>query len=392
MIDRHSKFITYISRHSQYLKYLLPAICIILTLVETRSYPPDNAMIGVLLVVHVVALALMAFRPMLGGNIVLASFIVCCLIPNNSGPSFLWGSWLALAYAGLYIQPPYGVLYPLAVSAVRMWRFDAAGTPFSEYVMLLLIMFLVFFAGRAVSWNNLSQQAEQDRLKVEKMQQYLAMARKESIAASQIHDSVAGNLTYMAILLDDKTLNHNNTFTETEITELRATILKTLEKVRIAINLMNGEDEEYMNDAKASDVTRIQLIAEHGDGFLARLGFSGRTKLPPSLPENISDDCSNETESLLQELYTNTAAHAKPNGDYYIFISANGSSIRIDQVNDVSDDCLFPDKPVSQNGLRLHMERIRSMGGDSRLSSEDGTWQFHARIPITSAADMANPM
>lgn len=26
--------------------------------------------------------------------------MICCLIPDDGGPSFLWGTWLALGYAG----------------------------------------------------------------------------------------------------------------------------------------------------------------------------------------------------------------------------------------------------------------------------------------------------
>ncbi len=273
-----------------------------------------------------------------------------------------------------------------------MWRFDASGIPSSEYIMLLLFMFLAFFAGRAISWNNLANRAERDKLKIEQMKRYLAMTRKENIAASQIHDSVTGNLTYMAILLDGKHIRHENTFTEAEITEFRTTIIKTLGEVRTAINIMNGDDTEFMNTTSASYTDQIPAIVEQGDESLAKLGFSGKTRLSSWVSEDISLDCVKEIASLLQELYTNTAAHAKPNREYYISINRDVSSIRIDQVNEVSDDNLFPDKPSSSNGLKLHMERIRSLGGDSRTSSEDGTWQFHAKIPVESASNMAKPV
>lgn len=392
MRNRHEMLVYYIEWYFKYLRYLLPAIIVILTLAETWAYPPESVMVGSLVVAHLAALALTAFHPVLGSNIVLATFVICCFMPDNSGPSFLWGTWLALAYVGLYIKPPYGAIYPLSIAAVRMWRFDATGTSPNEYVMLLLAMFLAFFAGRAVSWNNLANHAKQEKLKVEKMQQYLAMTRKENIAASQIHDSITGNLTYMAILLDNKSLSHEKTLTEAEVIEFRAMIIKTLHEVRTVINVLNGDDKEVMNTTNVSFAGQIQAIAEQGDRSLRRLGFSGETKLSLKIPEDMGFDCFREMESLLQELYTNTAAHAKPNGEYYISINCSGSLIHIDQVNEVSDDNLFPDKPASSNGLRLHRERISSLGGGSRVSSEDGTWQFHARIPITSAADMAKPM
>lgn len=60
--------------------------------------------------------------------------MICCLIPDDGGPSFLWGTWLALGYAGLRIESLWGMLYPFAVALVRMWRFNADGVAANEYL------------------------------------------------------------------------------------------------------------------------------------------------------------------------------------------------------------------------------------------------------------------
>lgn len=65
--------------------------------------------------------------------------MICCLIPDDGGPSFLWGTWLALGYAGLRIESLWGMLYPFAVALVRMWRFNADGVAANEYFMLNLV-------------------------------------------------------------------------------------------------------------------------------------------------------------------------------------------------------------------------------------------------------------
>ncbi len=63
--------------------------------------------------------------------------MICCLIPDDGGPSFLWGTWLALGYAGLRIESLWGMLYPFAVALVRMWRFNADGVAANEYLLLI---------------------------------------------------------------------------------------------------------------------------------------------------------------------------------------------------------------------------------------------------------------
>ena len=169
-------------------------------------------------------------------------------------------------------------------------------------------------------------------------------------------------------------------------------IVKTLEEIRIAINVMNGNDVASLNNVDMPYIRRLQSIAEQGDKFLSTLGFSGKTCIPSEFSEKISNDYFNEVESLLQELYTNTAAHAKPNSGYYISITCKDLMISIDQVNEVSADSLFPDKPVSENGLKLHEKRIQSLGGTARTSSEDGTWQFHAQIPLSLSYEVTDPI
>lgn len=382
----------FILNNTKYVQYLLPAVSIVITITETWTYPPREIITWILVIIHISTLALMAVHPLLGSNLLLAAFIFGCFIPDTSGPSFLWGTWLALAYIGLYIKPPYGAVYPLTISAIRMWRFSLTKTPFDEYAMLLFIMFLAFFIGRAISWRNLANQVEKDKLKAEKIQQHLSMVRKENIAVSKIHDSASGNLTYMAIMLDNKSARHDCSFSEEEISNLRAMIVKTLEEIRIAINVMNGNDVASLNNVDMPYIRRLQSIAEQGDKFLSTLGFSGKTCIPSEFSEKISNDYFNEVESLLQELYTNTAAHAKPNSGYYISITCKDLMISIDQVNEVSSDSLFPDKPVSGNGLKLHEKRIQSLGGTARTSSEDGTWQFHAQIPLSLSYDVTDPI
>ena len=85
--------------------------------------------------------------------------------------------------------------------------------------------------------------------------------------------------------------------------------------------------------------------------------------------------------SLIHELYTNIAVHGSPGGEYRLIVFWDDDDlIHVDQVNDISSKNLFPDKPVSGNGLSLHMKWIKSIGGFAKTSSEKGAWQFHARF------------
>lgn len=320
--------------------------------------------------------------------------MICCLIPDDGGPSFLWGTWLALGYAGLRIESLWGMLYPFAVALVRMWRFNADGVAANEYFMLILVMFFAYFVGKTFAWKELAAQLKQNKLRYEKLSQHVEYLRKESVVASRIHDSVAGNLAYMAILLDGLILDaeKNKTFDEKEIREVRALVVETLDEMRSVVDLMNGGKTESVQ-ADNMSLSGLQIVGEQGDSFLKELGFHGKTRIALKDLKNLDDAFSREVFSLIHELYTNIAVHGSPGGEYRLIVFWDDDDlIHVDQVNDVSSKNLFLDKPRSGNGLLLHIKWIESIGGFVKSSSEKGAWQFHARFPVIMSEDSAEPV
>lgn len=221
--------------------------------------------------------------------------MICCLIPDDGGPSFLWGTWLALGYAGLRIESLWGMLYPFAVALVRMWRFNADGVAANEYFMLILVMFFAYFVGKTFAWKELAAQLKQNKLRYEKLSQHVEYLRKESVVASRIHDSVAGNLAYMAILLDGLILDaeKNKTFDEKEIREVRALVVETLDEMRSVVDLMNGGKTESVQ-ADNMSLSGLQIVGEQGDSFLKELGFHGKTRIALKDLKNLDDAFSRE--------------------------------------------------------------------------------------------------
>ena len=273
-----------------HLQYLLVAVCVIMTIAEILFFPSAGVMTFFLVCVHVLAVVLMPRRPIICCNIIFFTFVICCLIPDDGGPSFLWGTWLALGYAGLRIESLWGMLYPFAVALVRMWRFNADGVAANEYFMLILVMFFAYFVGKTFAWKELAAQLKQNKLRYEKLSQHVEYLRKESVVASRIHDSVAGNLAYMAILLDGLILDaeKNKTFDEKEIREVRALVVETLDEMRSVVDLMNGGKTESVQ-ADNMSLSGLQIVGEQGDSFLKELGFHGKTRIALKDLKNLDD-------------------------------------------------------------------------------------------------------
>lgn len=264
----------------------------------------------------------------------------------------------------------------------------------NNYFMLILVMFFAYFVGKTFAWKELAAQLKQNKLRYEKLSQHVEYLRKESVVASRIHDSVAGNLAYMAILLDGLILDaeKNKTFDEKEIREVRALVVETLDEMRSVVDLMNGGKTESVQ-ADNMSLSGLQIVGEQGDSFLKELGFHGKTRIALKDLKNLDDAFSREVFSLIHELYTNIAVHGSPGGEYRLIVFWDDDDlIHVDQVNDISSKNLFPDKPVSGNGLSLHMKWIKSIGGFAKTSSEKGAWQFHARFPVIMSEDSAEPV
>lgn len=384
-------FTSWCVEHAQ---YLLIAVCVAMTIAETLFFPPAGVVTFFLVAAHVLAIILISRQPIVCCNIIFLTFAICCLIPDDGGPSFLWGTWLALGYVGLRIESLWGMFYPSAVALVRIWRFDADGVAVNEYFMLILVMFFAYFVGKTFAWKELAAQLKQNKLRYEKLSQHVEYLRKESVVASRIHDSVAGNLAYMAILLDGLILDaeKNKTFDEKEIREVRALVVETLDEMRSVVDLMNGGKTESVQ-ADNMSLSGLQIVGEQGDSFLKELGFHGKTRIALKDLKNLDDAFSREVFSLIHELYTNIAVHGSPGGEYRLIVFWDDDDlIHVDQVNDISSKNLFPDKPVSGSGLSLHMKWIKSIGGFAKTSSEKGAWQFHARFPVIMSEDSAEPV
>lgn len=360
-----------------------------MTVAETLIFPPVGAATALFVCVHVLSLVLMLWRPRVCCNIVLLTFVACCFIPDDGGPSLLWGTWLALGYVGMRITSWWGVLYPLAVSTVRMWRFNADGVSLNEYVMLIFVMFFAFFIGKSLAWKEFVDQARRNELKYEKLSQHIEYLRREHMLAGRIHDSIAGNLTYMAIVLDGFMLDAENPSDKHEMRKLRTLVVETLHEVRDVVDMMHGSDRQESKQDEHAYLAELRSIGEQGDAFLRELGFHGQTKIEIDNLNNLDGNYVREILSLVHELYTNIAVHGSPEGTYYIAVGVHDDNwVHVDSVNDVSLRSLFPDKPLSKKGLALRKRWIESVGGFVRTSSEGDTWHFHACFPVAMAGDV----
>ncbi|KFI50789.1 sensor histidine kinase [Bifidobacterium biavatii] len=377
-----------------------------LTVLEMFEYPAQLVATTVLTVIHILCLLVLPFYPLPVSVAVAVTYVGCAFLPDMSGASLFYGMWVALAAVGRYGRSRWWWLMPPLIAAVRWMVAARAGIPFGDYAILLVSFFVVYAFGRAMSWRATAVQAEQDRLRYERERDRVEAMRRDERAASQIHDAVTSDLAYMAMRLDyERSRSGNDEQHAALFDDLYQRTIDTLGEVRTVINMLDGNGngdakragDDGNTEAGSSTATssscitfpdHIRDVLEHGDQYLAQLGFTGDSMMIDNLSERESpdvDDIIREQESavidLLRELYTNIAVHGEPSGEYRVVVRRDSDGLSVDQVNDIATQSLLPDKPHSGKGLTLHRERFAALGGSINTSAEDGTWILHATLP-----------
>ncbi|PJM79010.1 hypothetical protein [Bifidobacterium scaligerum] len=409
-----------------------------LTVLEMFEYPAQLVATTVLTVVHILCLLVLPFYPLPMSVAVAVTYVACAFLPDMSGASLFYGMWVALAAVGRYGRSRWWWLMPPLIAAVRWMVAARAGIPFGDYATLLLSFFVVYMFGRAMSWRATAIQAERDRLRYERERERVDAMRRDARAASRIHDAVTSDLAYMAMRLDYERSRSTDDDEQHAalLDDLYRRTIDTLGEVRTVINMLDGNDDDIdtgkghdsigkgssgvsprsnIDDGDAertgdddteigssaatssSCITfpdRVRDVLGHGDRYLAQLGFTGDSTMIDNLPEHKltdTDDVTRERESavidLLRELYTNIAVHGDPSGEYRVVVRRNRDGLSVDQVNDIAEHSLLPDKPHSGKGLALHRTRFTSLGGSISTSAEDGTWILHATLPYVLSSE-----
>lgn len=419
----------WLSGHRMTVKVLLAAVVLAATVMELMTDPPRDALAWGFVAVECSLILAFPIRSRLASLGLAACFALYYMIPTNGGGSEYWAVWLALAYAGYAMSAWVAALAVLLDAAVYLTRIGMLGLPLSGYVMVALILAVVAFLGRCMRWRDDSVAAREERIALhareQRLQERLEALRKDEEAALDIHDSVTGNLAYLAMVLEIKAdQEHDGGVARSDDAErlyraLSAKVNETLLQVRrIADFLRNPDDAGEGSDPEGEgDGTDFaQLLRREmrcSDAALAQLGFTGRSVLdvPPSV--ELTDDGRKAALSFLRETYTNigvhgsasgtraestegadgagsmaaageTAGRGNPSGRYSMSVAIRDGKFVIDSSNDAAGAERFASKPVSGMGLDLHARAVARLNGSVRYGLADGRWHVRMELPLAS--------
>lgn len=400
---------------------LASLVCVMETLGDLMLDGPSAAVLAVRFV-FAAAVALMAFRPVVGCVPVVAVSLIACLtrtpLPSGALPAVL----IAVGVGG-YAGRRLCVALAGVVSAVWLLATPGFGSPgdagstgtgwtvlgsvtIEDTTSMIALVVAAALCGVAVRWNRerALERAELD-----------ARRRRER-AARTIHDYVSNDLAYLVLRLD-KDLTDGLVPSADELRELRDTAAEALERTRRVIDVIEGRTEQDgatgRQDAKAPAGDgvgigpgraldeRLRSIACEGDDRLSRLGFRGRTILTCS---DVGDsgnggivghggtigtdgDAAAIAADLLRELYGNIAKHADPDHDYVMTVGIGADAVRLVCVDAPRADAPGVDATGTSNvgdsgtGLARYRHVLKSRGGTLRVDADGGEWVLSAVVP-----------
>lgn len=195
-----------------------------------------------------------------------------------------------------------------------------------------------------------------------------ALAEERRRLARELHDTVAGHLSAVAILADAAQRTPDN---PAVLQSIRSGSLAALEEMRATINLLTSPDDAAVRTTLASLDPLIE-VAEAAGGSVTVRG-PGEDQLPVAVEATAT--------RILGEAIANATKHA-PGAPLEIALTIDGAEVIVTATNAL---------PVgvatgSGNGLQNMAFRAESVGGVASAGPVGTQWVVRARIPMRVGA------
>ncbi|NMM99769.1 histidine kinase [Bifidobacterium sp. DSM 109958] len=300
------------------------------------------------------------------------------------------------------VRPRRGVIatgvWLAALAAVAAWRAGGMRSP-SGFVdacaTLGLCAAVACYVGVSVGWRlqaGAMADAQASRVRAE---QELTRKRRSDAIARSIHDSLTGNLSYIALLAQRELSRLETDDDRGDEGDGRAAAHETwlsvernandaLRGVRRVIGLLESDDAG--NAGVPGAERSFEGIMRAQEPKLDALGIHGRTVVIDRSDGAVSPERLEAAHALVEELYANLMRHCATGDDvYFLRVAADGEGVTIAEANAPrARGNAGAGLPESGTGLVRHARAIRRLGGTCDWREDDGEWLFSAFIPAAA--------
>ena len=367
---------------------------------EWAVNPPTTFAGTMCAAMFMVSLLLAGMFPVPCNLLIVANFCFTCMFFDIQGPNQLLGVSHAigtLTYdTTIWLGCLLGVPCVLALAAQTLrhpdfqWFDGYAQVPILTMLLLLMLFFSIISRRRS---QLIAAKQEMDR--ADELKRRVETAR-------MVHDSVTGDLSNIARIAQ-RQIRLASSPHEREVWEqVNDRSIRVLDSVHAVIRQLNTDDQSRSLRSQAKDTSYPDQLRRQLRQWQDRLdsaGIRGRARVIDHVhhpTENPSEDLVQRREcvnDIVNEACANIMKHGMPGDDAYaVTVTVEEQQIEVVATNTMfTDEQRFDEagKPIVEpvlpggNGIKLHRERIESLGGVLSADSEEGKWILYARVPRT---------
>ena len=357
----------------------------LISIIEWRITPTTNLTSSITTIVFLSCIFLSAFWTPAAFCAIMCGFI-CSVSPFfNEGPSLLWGLWFSLSLIGYTFPIPISIIASALLSA-GLWI--SAYLPQQETSQHgIAMMSASYFAAAMLGYFIFHLQEEKERkiaeAKLENAHRALSLAERETILTDRLHNSIANKLTSAILLIE---ANSDTPYSNTESAkELRHYIIDLLQQAIHETRILISEKNDFSDHMKGSSLMEcVTIMTSSGDRYLHNLNMSGHTSV--DIPEDYhpNQEFIKKISTIFEEIYINISKYADTSeADYRLITTVNRNCLLIDEYNHTSTHTQRRAYTHSNKGLSLIYNHVHALGGQMKISDQNGIWRLQCSLPFT---------
>lgn len=128
----------------------------------------------------------------------------------------------------------------------------------------------------------------------------------------------------------------------------------------------------------------VTIMTSSGDRYLHNLNMSGHTSV--DIPEDYhpNQEFIKNISTIFEEIYINISKYADTSeADYRLITTVNRNCLLIDEYNHTSTHTQRRAYTHSNKGLSLIYNHVHALGGQMKISDQNGIWRLQCSLPFT---------
>lgn len=221
-----------------------------------------------------------------------------------------------------------------------------------------------------------------ERLHAERTRAQLEALRRNTRLAQSIHDSVTGDLSFIARLSRQRQAAPGTPSDAEAWSSVNAAATAALQRTYRVIDSLDEATQPQQGDPTQDGfVGSLHAAVDRGDQSAQALGLRGHGTIHVLAHAPLDDAAQALVTDTVRELYANILRHACPDAPYSLSVMIDGDGVQITQINRIGDD----DTTLrSGHGLTMLRRRIEQAHGSMTARRDGEDWTVYAVVPVTA--------